>query len=302
MKITGLDRLVFGVEDLPKCTQFYRDFGLAEVSSTKSKSVFRTVEKAEIELRLVDDPELPPPVTPGSQLRQILWGVADAKTLSEIKAELARDREVKTDADGAIWTIDPMGYGTGFRITQITPVDLDPQQINDTRRALRVNARVELKARPPVFTLGHVVVYCPNLEETNDFYRNRLGFRLSDSFESGEGYFLRAAGTHEHHNIFLFHLGGDRGVNHVSFGLRGIDEVALAGEYLEKQGWQSLTGPGRHYIGSNYFWYFHSPAGGAVEYYADMDYLTDDWVPGKWEFRPDVVAAWDRGPGFIPQD
>ena len=82
------------------------------------------------------------------------------------------------------------------------------------------------------------------------------------------------------------------------YAVRDFDDVCVGGEYLETKGWKSLTGPGRHIIGSNYFWYFHNPCGGMVEYYADMDYLTDEWVPREWEFSADTVAKWDRGPGF----
>jgi naringenin degradation protein FdeC len=299
MDITGLDSLVYGVEDVGECTRFYRDFGLDLVEANAAGSTFATLEKATIVLRPMNDPALPPAVTEGSQLRQVLWGVRNGAALEAIGAELSKDREVKRADDGTLWTVDPMGYGVGFRETRVTPIELAPTLMNQHGRPTRVNKRVEFAERARILKLGHVVIYCPNLEETYAFYSKRLGYRVSDSFEGGIGYFLRSAGSHEHHNLFLFHLEQQTGINHASFELRGFGDGAMAGEYLLKQGWKTMTGPGRHHIGSNYFWYFHSPSGGAVEYYADMDYLTDEWEPRRWQFRPDVVAAWDRGPGFI---
>ena len=42
-----------------------------------------------------------------------------------------------------------------------------------------------------------------------------------------------------------------------------------------------MWGLGRHYIGSNFFWYLRDPAGNFAEYYADLDVIADDepWSP-----------------------
>ena len=163
---------------------------------------------------------------------------------------------------------------------------------------MRINSRFQFAEKPRVLHLGHVVFHVPNLQETFDFYTKRLGFVLTDNFSKGMGYFIRCSGSHDHHSLFLMDRGDLAGINHASYALHSIDDMAMAGQYLEQNGWCSFTGPGRHVIGSNYFWYFESPCGGMVEYYADMDYLTDEWVPREWEFDPKIVAAWDRGPGF----
>jgi hypothetical protein len=44
-------------------------------------------------------------------------------------------------------------------------------------------------------------------------------------------------------------------------------------------------GLGRHFIGSNFFWYLRDPAGNFSEYYSDMDCIVDDalWQPGVWD-------------------
>lgn len=297
MEITGLDSIVYGVEDMADCIRFNEDFGLERVEAGAKGATFRTVDNATVVLRETRDASLPPAVAAGPQLRQIVWGVKSKAALDAIGAELAKDREV-TQAGGTVWSTDPMGYAIGFRVAQVKPLAAEPVPVNVPGRPARVNARFEFSERPLILHLGHVVVHCRNLAETYAFYSDRLGFKLSDWF-TDHGYFLRSGLSHDHHTLFLFKLGDLTGINHASYQVRTFDDLAVAGELLEKKGWKSLTGPGRHHIGSNYFWYFHSPCGGAVEYHSDIDYLTDDWVPREWELRPDVAAAWDRGPGFV---
>jgi hypothetical protein len=52
----------------------------------------------------------------------------------------------------------------------------------------------------------------------------------------------------------------------------------LAGTRFLEKGYESFWGPGRHLMGSNWFWYFKCPLGCHIEYDADMDLHDDDWV------------------------
>ena len=61
---------------------------------------------------------------------------------------------------------------------------------------------------------------------------------------------------------------------------------------MSRKGWGTDIGPGRHPISSAYFWYLKSPFGGALEYYADDDWCTDDWTPEEFERRPELFAEW----------
>jgi hypothetical protein len=66
----------------------------------------------------------------------------------------------------------------------------------------------------------------------------------------------------------------------------GPTEVMQAGTRFVNKGYQSFWGPGRHKMGSNWFWYFNSPLGCHVEYDADMD-LHDD----AWAARAETMSA-----------
>ena len=54
---------------------------------------------------------------------------------------------------------------------------------------------------------------------------------------------------------------------------------------IEKDDQRHVWGLGRHFLGSNYFWYLKDPAGNFSEYYSDMDCIDEDveWVPEVWE-------------------
>ena len=56
-------------------------------------------------------------------------------------------------------------------------------------------------------------------------------------------------------------------------------ELMMAGSRFQQKGYQTFWVPGRHQLGSNWFWYFNSPLGCHIEYDADMDQHDDHWQP-----------------------
>ena len=68
---------------------------------------------------------------------------------------------------------------------------------------------------------------------------------------------MRAEGSNFHHSIFLFHRQGTKQYfNHVAFEVNSFDEIMTGGQYMLERGAESVSGPGRHSLGSNCFWYF----------------------------------------------
>jgi catechol 2,3-dioxygenase-like lactoylglutathione lyase family enzyme len=290
MKIIGLDSVYFGVNDINESRRFLNDFGLKEIEASKTGALFQTAEGSEIILRGIHDSGLPPAVIEGSTVREIVWGVQSAADLVEIQNELSKDREIKLDSEGVLHAIDPEGYGIAFRIMRHKPLIIQPC-INFPGTPFRINQAINFSDRPPICHLGHVVVFCQNFKETTEFYQKRLGFRLSDRV-LGVGDFLRASGSHDHHSWFLIGAGNKKGLHHVSFEMREFEDIMVAGLQMKKKNWKTKVGPGRHGIGSNYFWYFESPLGGAVEYSSDLDYVTDEWQSHEWKPSPEITAGW----------
>jgi hypothetical protein len=101
--------------------------------------------------------------------------------------------------------------------------------------------------------------------------------------EKDTGDFMRCGGSQDHHTLFLAHRMDRAGFNHAAFEVKDFDEIMFGGKYMAAHGWPTRAKPGRHIMGSNLFWYFQNPGGGAVEYFADMDRLDDNWEPRIWD-------------------
>jgi len=276
---------------LVRCIDFWNDFGLAEREANGDGAVFGTVDGASVVVRKIDDAALPSSPDAGSTMREVIWGVDSPQTLDAIAEALGDGQAVTRGDDGAVHTHDPSGYAVGFRVSTVTPQAATATTYNAPGAAGRIDqpGAVYEKALPS--HLAHVVFRTPELAPMLDFYVGKLGFRLSDSYRE-RGYFLRAAGSGDHHNLFLFNPDGTKGFHHAAFNVRDIHEVFGGGLNMSAQGWQTHIGPGRHPISSAYFWYFHNPSGGAAEYDFDADVCTDAWQPRKFETSPEVFAEW----------
>ena len=288
----GIESVTYGVEDLTAGAKFFEDFGLTPAESGGSGATYVTKEGAAIHLRLAGDPGLPAPIEGGPTVREVVWGVRSASDLDAIGSELSKDREVSRGADGKLCSTDPNGAAISFQVTRRKELPAAPPQ------PVRFNTRANFYERAAPDHIAHVVFFTPKPKEMQDFYVGRLGFLVSDSL-TGLGAFLRC--STDHHNLLL--IGHERkGLNHVSFRLKDFDEIMAGKEFLEKRGWRPVWGPGRHIIGSNIFYYFANPSGAFVEYYADMDCITnpDAWTAREWPPGPESMAAW--GPGVPPEE
>lgn len=296
MNVVGIESVVYGVSDLPLCERFWADFGLEKREKLESGASFATAEGATIVLRDMNDPALPDAPIDGPTVREVIWGVGSAEALDTIATELARDRHVDCDADGTVHSRDGGGYAVGFRVSSVKPVSAEPTRYNAAGARNRIDQRAASYDKAAPVHLGHVVFRAPKPEEMRDFYIERLGFRLTDSYPN-RGYFLRGGGSSDHHNLFAFNPDGTMGFHHVAFEMRDIHEVFGGGLHMTSKGWETHLGPGRHPVSSAYFWYFRNPCGGAAEYDFDSDICTDSWQPREFEPTPESFAEWalERG-------
>lgn len=290
MSILGIDRVVYGVENLAACRKFFLDWGLTLVREDARGLDFACLNGSEVLLRPATDPALAPAFEPGSTLRQVIWGVEQAADIERCKPLFAKQAGFR-EADGMPCCIDPNGLEIGLRVSR-------KRALETTGAAGNVWGNVQRLDRPaPVYDhaepieVGHVVAFTDALQPTTAFYE-ALGFRLSDRYP-GRGHFMRCSARGGHHDLFLLQTPETkRGLNHVAFTVRDIHEVFGGGLHFARCGWETQLGPGRHPISSAYFWYFRSPAGGLVEYCADEDELTDKWQPRDFEPGPTVFAEW----------
>jgi catechol 2,3-dioxygenase-like lactoylglutathione lyase family enzyme len=288
--IVGIESVIYGVNDVAECTRYFVDFGLPLVEKSESVARFQLDEGSGVLIRHINDPAIRPSSLAGIGVCEVIWGVDTQANLDKLVNHLREDRLVDLDTTGCAHCLTDEGQAIGFRLYQKKSVVSAPDPINSPGRVNRLNQhrRWLVKARPK--TILHVVFQSPDFEKAWAFYRDRLGFRLSD-IQKTFGIFGRADGANDHHNIYFLNarlpfpnMDGKLRFDHVNFGVEDLDEVMVGANYMQRQGWpKSDWGLGRHRIASSLFMYLPCPAGGQAEYGADSDVLDDRWIPRVWE-------------------
>ena len=279
MGIHCITHVELAVPDLDAGRDFYREFGLDEVSPGELA-----------------------PARGGRQLRldraskrglvELGLGVDAGLDISRLQARLsALDAVSQRDGD-TLRVVEP---ATGLRVwltvaPRIPPLTTKPRDLSEQRGARRVDPR----DRPTPGKLGHVVIASSDAPSTQRFFVEGLGFRVSDRLANGAA-FLRC--SRDHHNL-LVQPGPRYFLHHMAWELPDVDTVGRAGMRMTNLNPDHHTwGLGRHLIGSNYFWYLRDPAGNFAEYYSDMDVIQDDdnWQAGDHRVR-DSFMSWGPPP------
>jgi catechol 2,3-dioxygenase-like lactoylglutathione lyase family enzyme len=284
MALHRLTSVCIGVPNVAETAAYYEDFGLTRLDGNR----FATVDGGE-QLRLVQSPR--------RRLVELGIGVADPDDLHSVAARLGElGIDVKQTLD-AVSATDP---GTGVRVvlSVADPLDSQPAPViaqNAPGRPDRGTSRAEPIVREnPVRPrkLGHVVLGSTELDASERFFIQGIGFKVSDKVPDAAS-FLRC--STDHHNL-LVQAAPIPFLHHSSWQVDDVDEVGRgAHALLQKDPARHVWGLGRHHIGSNFFWYLKDPAGNFTEYYADMDCIIDDqlWDPGVWT---DIRALYNWGP------
>jgi len=278
MALHRLTRLTIGVPNLDETAAFYSEFGLIPLEPTDgdARRRFATVDGGE-QLNLVRRPI--------RQLVEIGIGAGDADDLYRINSALNTidvDSEVTNDE---LHVVEP---ATGIAVTVSVVGELDQKFVQaeqnfpgDIRRpSVRAPALYrEQQVRPN--KLGHVVFGSTDYAASKRFFMDGLGFKISDEV-ADIGAFMRC--SPDHHNV-LVQAAPVNFLHHTSWEVDDVDEVGRGAQaMLEANPERHVWGIGRHWIGSNFFYYLRDPAGNMSEYYSDMDEILDDqiWDPGIW--------------------
>jgi hypothetical protein len=285
--ITGIESLIYGVEDVGVCTRFFQDFGLPPLQTSAKCGSFRLAEGSRVLIRRHDDPTLPNSKMVGFGVREVIWRVDTQEALEALVTGL--DVPVRRDADGTAHFLSNVGLAMGLKVAARLPVTNLPDPVNAPHHISRFNQHRRWRQRATPKVISHVVFAVPEYESGYRWMCERLNFRLSDS-QRGVGKYMRADGSNHHHNILLINssapfdgLDGKTRFHHANFGVEDIDEIMVGANYMVRQGWESShLGLGRHRIDSALFYYLPCPAGGEAEYGADADYIDDNWVPRDW--------------------
>src|SRR5262249_33404034 len=177
MNIRGVDRVILGVEEMDAAQRFLRDFGLTEIERGESGATFEALDGTNVVLRGAADRSLPLAVGAPTNAREIIWGGDGGGELQKLGAELSKDRPVAMGLDGVLRTRDDTGYGIAFQVTGRRAYDAKPGLINvaGLPPQRKANQRVDFKAPHRPRSIGHIVLFVPELERARDFYIERLG-------------------------------------------------------------------------------------------------------------------------------
>lgn len=277
MALHGLTRITLGVPDVGETGAYYEAFGLASLGEGR----YATTDGGH-QLTLVQSQP--------RQLLEVRIGVDAPEDLQRVAANLEQLGVPARLTQAGLLTAEPVAK---FAIVLEVSARLVQHPVARTllnRPGLpeRPNERTAAFYRTgPVRPrrLGHVVIGCADLEASRNFFLAGLGFKPTDTtIVNGTqkiGTFMRCSS--DHHNVFL--LRSDRNfLHHTGWEVEDVDEVGRGATHMIKRDQQTHTwGLGRHFVGSNFFWYLKDPAGNFVEYYSDMDHIHEDfgWVEGQ---------------------
>jgi catechol 2,3-dioxygenase-like lactoylglutathione lyase family enzyme len=287
MTVMRVERVVYGVADLDECERFFADFGLEPLGDAGPGTRFGTALGQIVELRLADDPSLPPAVEKAPTLREIVWGIDTAEALDELATDLAADRKVQVADDGVLHAVDETGFGVGLVVSRTKAITAEYPGANRTGAVNRWNQPL----RPPEMVrplrLCHVALDIPKAgrEKAVAFYTDRLGFVPTDRVQK-VGVFMRAPGDTDHHTLLLCHRPDRAAINHTAYEVANLDEVIVGANDMIDRGWHEARRLGRHTVGSNIFRFIHAPCGGRVEFAADMDRVDESYGPNEHEETP----------------
>ena len=291
MSIIGIDEITFGAQDIARCRQFFLDWGLQLITESPTRLLYESLNGCKVIVAHSDTPGLPEGVEPDPTLREVVWGV-------ESEADLANYAMAMSNGPGffqndeRMGCTDPCGLAVRVQVSRKKAIDLKCAQVNTGTNRSRIDEGSPAYDRAQPIEVGHVVFFVKELEKVSKFYQDVLGFIVSDRYP-GRGHFLRCTQRGGHHDLFFLQLPEARnGLNHVAFTVRDHHEVFGGGLHMSRCGWDTELGPGRHPISSAIFWYFVSPAGALVEYYADEDELTEAWRPRDFTPGPTMFAEW----------
>ena len=276
-RVTDLHFVALAVPDLAAEREFFSDaWGLVEVAEQDGKVYFAAEgSQHPYVIRLRQDEERKTDLIGFSAASR-----ADVDALFEqVKAAGAKTISDPGPADG------PAG-GYAFRF--FDPDGRAIEVICDTEAR---QARALGKGEAIPIGLSHVVLHSPDIRKLEAFYREALGFRLSDWI--GEFMvFLRC--NKAHHRLAI--LPGPPALNHVAFDVSSVDELMRGLARLHEKGVELSWGPGRHTAGNNTFTYYLTPNGNAVEYTSDLEEVEDEtWQPTVYEATPAITDQWGTG-------
>lgn len=146
--------------------------------------------------------------------------------------------------------------------------------------------------------LQHVVVASRRFPPMMAFYRDVLGFLVSDTVHADDGRgglgevnvcFLR--GNVEHHSFAVFRAPESTG-DHFALEVPGWDDIKRWADHFAALGIGIWWGPGRHGAGNNLFFMVKDPDGNNIEISAELERLAKGEPGKRWPAGGRALNLW----------
>ena len=273
MALNGLLDIEISVPDPTALGEFWERYGLLRTAD----GVYGTADRP-VQLRIAESDH--------RHLSRLHLSCEHERDLAEIAGRLAAIGVDAVVRGATLRCLDPvLGHEVVIDVGGPAPLtSTDRTAANRPGSHSRIGGRTAApdSAPPPPRRVGHVVFGSPRIEDTTAFYIDALGYRISDQTANKYATFCRVES--DHHNL-LIHRAPVGHLNHYALEMDDIDAIGRTGTRMTRdQAATDVTGLGRHYLGSNVFWYLRDPAGNMFELFCDMDQIVDD-------------EAWANGPG-----
>ena len=257
-RVTGIYRLGLDVPDLARARDFYSSHGgmiLDDAAEGEACLRSRAVDHADLLLR----------AGARSAINHIALSVASEDDLYALLSRV-------TDAGFNAGTSLQIGSQPNEKASAVVH-DADGNRVVLVVHSDSATKSTVTEPGDGPLKLGHVVVWSSQPARQEAFY-GRLGFQVTDRTHAGMS-FLRC--NADHHTIaFLRSSHGRTGLQHAAFDLGTLDAVMRKLGRLKSEGIACIWGVGRHGPGNNVFSYYRDPAGNIVEYFGDMERVSND--------------------------
>lgn len=284
--ILQLRSVAMGLPDVAAAEAFYTKIWRLSVASRKGSSVYLRGTGADHHLLALHETATP-------QLLDVTFRATSVAALDQIGASVALHggkllaaRAPVTEPGGgeAVVIQDPQG-----RILRCVWRD---ERHADTDDSLNSPVR-----------LAHAVLNSHSVADALPFYKNVLGFSLSDRTRGMAFIRIPSKPSGDHHSLALADADNDC-LNHVAFVMSSLDGVMRGGGRMKDAGYAIEWGPGRHGPGDNAFNYFIGPAGFVIEYTAEVEQVDETYTaggPDNWTWPPGRVDQWGISAPPSPQ-
>jgi 2,3-dihydroxybiphenyl 1,2-dioxygenase len=288
MEIQGLGYVGIGASNLSDWSDFATGWvGLQMVETGNASRSFRMDDRKQ---RLTIDRSLP------DGERYFGWQVADAAALYALAARLeaagvAVRQEPKSLADqrfvqDLISFSDPGGNRLeAFHSPAVADTAFAPGR---THSGFRTGA----------LGMGHAVFHVKNIDDLLGFYRDILGFGISDYITTPfRAYFMHA--NPRHHSVALIET-GRADLHHLMVEYYSLDDVGQGYDIALGEPDKIATTLGRHPNDAVTSYYLRSPSGFMVE----CGWGGKDVTPGNWQATEVTVgpSLWGHERAWLPPE